>query len=93
MSGTGITQAKQAILYLIESLITHDVIKEKDITCMFFQSSCDVKKFADDPSLLWNNGNIKKYFDTIQAYGGIIFNLNNYMIVSKVYVTCNRCNN
>nr|CAG8583457.1 5211_t:CDS:10 [Entrophospora candida] len=73
MAGSGITQAKQAILHLIESLIAHNSIEEKDITCMFFQSTCDVKRFVDDPNLLWDNGKIKEYFNTINAYGGTNF--------------------
>ncbi|PKK71641.1 hypothetical protein RhiirC2_744260 [Rhizophagus irregularis] len=74
MAGSGLTQAKASILKLMEGLFESHVLAEKDITCFFFQSTCEVKKFADDPNLLWSNGSIKKYFDDINSYGGTDFN-------------------
>ncbi|RGB39494.1 hypothetical protein C1646_811922 [Rhizophagus diaphanus] len=74
MAGSGLTQAKASILKLMEGLFESYVLAEKDITCFFFQTTCEVKKFADDPNLLWSNGSIKKYFDSINSYGGTDFN-------------------
>jgi hypothetical protein len=70
MAGSGLTQAKQSILKLMEGLFESCVVAEKDVTCFFFQSSCEVVRFADDPNLLWSNGAIKNYFDGVYSYGG-----------------------
>ncbi|CAG8479656.1 4808_t:CDS:2 [Racocetra persica] len=73
MAGSGLTQAKKAILYLLDSLFTGGILSEKDVTCFFYQSSCEVVRFADSPNLRWNNGGIKEYFDRVHSYGGTSF--------------------
>ena len=42
MAGSGLSQAKESILKLMESLFEGQVLAEKDITCFFFHSTCDV---------------------------------------------------
>ncbi|RIA98283.1 hypothetical protein C1645_870824 [Glomus cerebriforme] len=73
MVGSGLKQAKESILKLMESLFEGHILAEKDITCFFFQSTCDVKRFVDNPNLLWSNGGIKDYFNEIYSYGGTDF--------------------
>ncbi|GBC02143.1 hypothetical protein RclHR1_04480007 [Rhizophagus clarus] len=73
MAGSGLTQAKASILKLMEGLFESHVLSEKDITCFFFQSNCEVKRFSDDPNLLWSNGEIVRYFNGVNSYGGTNF--------------------
>ncbi|CAG8761479.1 11593_t:CDS:2, partial [Racocetra fulgida] len=70
MAGSGLTQAKKAILYLLDGLFTGGILSEKDVTCFFYQSYCEVVRFADKPNLRWNNGGIQEYFDCVHSYGG-----------------------
>ena len=70
MAGSGLRQAKESILKLMEGLFKSYILTEKDITCFFFQSTCAVIRFADDQNLLWSNGAIEEYFDGIESYGG-----------------------
>ncbi|GBB83275.1 hypothetical protein RclHR1_01000031 [Rhizophagus clarus] len=73
MSGTPIRQAKEAILQIMGGLIERKVLVEKDITCFFFQSSCQEVRFSDHPDMLWDNGGIKNYFDNVRSGGGTNF--------------------
>ncbi|CAG8478363.1 9300_t:CDS:2 [Cetraspora pellucida] len=73
MAGSGLTQAKKAILYLLDSLFAGGVLSEKDVTCFFYQSSCEVVSFANNPNLRWENGGIQEYFDRVNSYGGTSF--------------------
>ncbi|CAG8542647.1 17837_t:CDS:2 [Funneliformis caledonium] len=84
MAGSGLNQAKESILNLMESLFEKSMLTEENVTCFFFQSECEVKRFADDRSLLWSNGAIKNYFDGINAYGGTNFDPVFQMIVEQV---------
>ena len=70
MQGSGLKQAKESILKLMEGLFESYILAERDITCFFFQSTCEVKRFSDDPNLLWSNGAIKNYFDNVHSRGG-----------------------
>ncbi|CAG8475296.1 4639_t:CDS:2 [Ambispora leptoticha] len=73
MAGSGIRQAKQAILTLLEGVLTTGACKEEDVTCFFFNHGCQEVPFADNPNLRWDNGGIKAYFDNIAATGGTNF--------------------
>ncbi|RGB24857.1 hypothetical protein C1646_725191 [Rhizophagus diaphanus] len=73
MSGSPIRQAKDAILQIMGGLIERKVLAEKDITCFFFQSSCQEVRFSDHPDMLWANGGIKRYFDDVRSGGGTNF--------------------
>ncbi|CAB4441197.1 unnamed protein product [Rhizophagus irregularis] len=73
MSGSPIRQAKDAILQIMGGLIERKVLAEKDITCFFFQSSCQEVRFSDHPDMLWANGGIKRYFDDVRPGGGTNF--------------------
>lgn len=75
MSGSPIRQAKDAILQIMGGLIERNVLAEKDITCFFFQSSCQEVRFSDHPDMLWANGGIKRYFDDVRPGGG------NYVVI------------
>ncbi|CAI2171102.1 523_t:CDS:2 [Funneliformis geosporum] len=84
MSGSGLSQAKESILNLMESLFENCILTEENITCFFFQSTCQVKRFADDRSLLWKNGAIEKFFESIRAFGGTNFDPVFEMIVEQM---------
>ncbi|RHZ82631.1 hypothetical protein Glove_106g44 [Diversispora epigaea] len=73
MCGPPISQAKTAILKLLEELFSREILTEKDVTCMFFDTACDVVRFADDPNMLWKNGAIRSFFDTVDVRGGTQF--------------------
>ncbi|CAG8494496.1 17100_t:CDS:2 [Dentiscutata heterogama] len=73
MSGSGISQAKKAILHLLESLFTGGVLSESEVTCFFYQSTCEVVRFADNPNLRWKSGGIQEYFEHVTSYGGTSF--------------------
>ncbi|CAG8634784.1 28676_t:CDS:2, partial [Dentiscutata erythropus] len=73
MAGSGISQAKKAILHLLESLFTGGVISESAVTCFFYQSNCEVVRFADNPNLRWESGGIQEYFERVTSYGGTSF--------------------
>ncbi|CAG8573509.1 7226_t:CDS:10 [Diversispora eburnea] len=73
MCGPPLSQAKTAILKLLEELFSREILIEKDVTCMFFDTACDVVRFADDPNMLWKNGAIRSYFDTVNVRGGTQF--------------------
>ncbi|CAG8573990.1 2824_t:CDS:2 [Ambispora gerdemannii] len=73
MAGSGIRQAKQAILTLLEGVLTTGACKEEEVTCFFFNHGCQEVPFADNPSLRWENGGIKAYFENIAATGGTNF--------------------
>ncbi|CAG8469306.1 9457_t:CDS:2 [Paraglomus brasilianum] len=73
MSGSGITQAKAAILTLLEKLLSTGAVLETDITCFFFHHSCQVVPFEEHPELRWANDGIRRYFDNVNAGGGTSF--------------------
>ena len=70
MSGSGITQAKAAILTLLEKLLSTGAVLETDITCFFFHHYCEVVPFAEHPELRWANDGNRRYFDKLNAGGG-----------------------
>ncbi|RIB28152.1 hypothetical protein C2G38_1585802 [Gigaspora rosea] len=68
-----IGQAKDAILQIIECLIHGGILSESDITCFIYNSECNVVNFSENPNMLLANGEIKKFFDTVNAGGGTSF--------------------
>ncbi|RIB28156.1 hypothetical protein C2G38_2158703 [Gigaspora rosea] len=64
-----IGQAKDAILQIIECLIHGEILSESDITCFIYNSECNAVNFSENPNMLLANGEIKKFFDTINAGG------------------------
>ncbi|CAG8604767.1 17967_t:CDS:2 [Acaulospora morrowiae] len=73
MSGSAIIQAKEAILQLMGELFNRKILSEKDVTCFFFNHACEVKRFSEDPNMLWENGKIRSFFDTVKSGGGTDF--------------------
>ncbi|KAG9297718.1 hypothetical protein G9A89_011233 [Geosiphon pyriformis] len=73
MAGSGINQAKHAILTLLEGVLTAGAVKEEDVTCFFFNHGCKEVPFATNPHLRWATGGIKTYFDKVFATGGTSF--------------------
>ncbi|CAG8699321.1 12779_t:CDS:10, partial [Acaulospora morrowiae] len=68
-----IEQAKEVILKIMGELLQNGILVEADITCFFYSSSCDEVKFGDNPNMLWDNGEIKNYFNGVRAGGGTNF--------------------
>ncbi|RIB25054.1 hypothetical protein C2G38_2166846 [Gigaspora rosea] len=74
MSGSPLSQAKKAILHLMECLFTGGVLPESEVTCFFYESKCEVVRFADNPNLRWQNGGIQEYFQNhVNIRGGTNF--------------------
>lgn len=70
MAGLAMNLAKEAVLQIMEGLVEKGVFAEKDITCFFFGTYSHGIRFSDYPNMLLTNGEIRKYFDKINASGG-----------------------
>ncbi|CAG8676015.1 4530_t:CDS:2, partial [Acaulospora morrowiae] len=68
-----IDQAKEVVLKIMEELLQNGILVEADITCFFYSSSCVEVKFSDNPDMLWDNGEIQEYFNSVEAGGGTDF--------------------